>query len=293
VACPACGARTTREPHVTSADCPFCGTHLLDSGAPRRLIRPASLLPFRVKRDDATRSFHAWLRSLWFAPGALREQARRQPLDGVYVPFWTYDCRTVSDYTGMRGDDYWDQVAYTAMEGGRRRRRTRRVRRTRWQPAGGRVRGAFDDVLILASRSLPPSHAARLEPWDLSALVPYRDEYLSGFRAEAYQIDLAEGWEQARQAIEPRIREAVCRDIGGDRQRILSLQTRHEDVTFKHLLLPVWVSTYRFGKRLYRFLVNARTGEVQGERPWSWWKIGLAAAAALGVAALLLWIAGG
>ena len=37
----------------------------------------------------------------------------------------------------------------------------------------------------------------------------------------------------------------------------------------------MWISAYRFKERTFQFLVNARTGEVQGERPWSWIKITL------------------
>ena len=44
-------------------------------------------------------------------------------------------------------------------------------------------------------------------------------------------------------------------------------------ITFKHLLLPVWISAYRFQDKIYQVLVNARTGEVQGARPYSPWKI--------------------
>ena len=71
----------------------------------------------------------------------------------------------------------------------------------------------------------------------------------------------------------------MCRDIGGDHQTIEGLQTRHDKTTFKHVLLPIWISSYRYGDGTYRFLVNARTGEVQGERPWSWIKIALGAIA--------------
>ena len=47
----------------------------------------------------------------------------------------------------------------------------------------------------------------------------------------------------------------------------------HLGVTFKHLLLPIWLATYRYRDQLYQILVNARTGEVQGRRPYSVWKI--------------------
>ena len=118
-------------------------------------------------------------------------------------------------------------------------------------------------------------------------LVSYRDEYLSGFIAERYQIGVKRGWGRARERMEAVIRSDVKRDIGGDRQQIHSLNTRHSDITFKHVLLPMWICSYRYRDKVYRFLVNARTGEVQGERPWSWVKISLAVIAGIAVAWLL------
>ena len=164
------------------------------------------------------------------------------------------------------------------------------MRKTRWWPVSGRVADDFDDVLVLASRSLPAGYAEALEPWDLKDLVPYRDEYLSGFVAESYQIRLPEGFEIAKGIMDGHIRATVARDIGGDHQRIHALDTRYFDVTFKHALLPVWISAYRFHDRTFRFLVNARTGEVQGERPYSWVKITLAVLAAIIVVLIIMLI---
>ncbi len=126
---------------------------------------------------------------------------------------------------------------------------------------------------------MPRNLAEELEPWDVGNLVPYADEYLSGFIAERYQIDLGQGWGRAEERMEEVIRADVERDIGGDHQRIHTLDTGHSNVTFKHVLLPMWICSYRFRKKIYRFLVNARTGEVQGQRPWSWIKIAMAAIA--------------
>ncbi|HRA24683.1 MAG TPA: hypothetical protein PLK52_14030, partial [Usitatibacteraceae bacterium] len=75
------------------------------------------------------------------------------------------------------------------------------------------------------------------------------------------------------------------RDIGGDQQRIHSVSTRYSGVKFKHVLLPVWISAYRYRDKAYRFLINGQTGEVSGESPKSWWKI---AAIALGALILLI-----
>ena len=65
----------------------------------------------------------------------------------------------------------------------------------------------------------------------------------------------------------------IRQDIGGDEQRIHQVSTAYSAITFKHLLLPVWISAYRFQDRVYQVVVNARTGEVQGERPYSPLKI--------------------
>lgn len=132
--------------------------------------------------------------------------------------------------------------------------------------------------------SLPQALVAKLEPWDLEELVPYADDYLSGFRSESYRVGLAEGFEVAKTVMDEGIRQSICRDIGGDHQRIHNVHTLYSNITFKHLLLPVWVSAYRFHDKIYRFVVNARTGEVQGERPWSFVKIALAVLAVLAVA---------
>jgi len=288
VKCQACGAESTKPPNVTASACPFCGADIVATGASSKRIKPKALLPFGIDHKTARELFKGWIRGLWFAPNALKRLARQDsPINGLYCPYWTYDCHATTQYTGMRGDDYWDTETYTTRENGRSVTRTRRVRRTRWTPASGTVFNRFDDVLVVASESLPRTYAQALEPWDLDKLEPYQDAYLSGFRAESYQVDLPTGFERAKEIMAVTIRAAICADIGGDHQRISSSSSSYDAITFKHILLPVWLSAYRYRNKVYRFLVNARTGEVQGERPWSWVKIALAIIAVLPVAAAI------
>ncbi len=131
-------------------------------------------------------------------------------------------------------------------------------------------------MLVLASKSLPKRYTDALQPWDLEALEPYQPEYLAGFRAEGYTVDLQDGFTEARAIMDRRIERDVRFDIGGDRQRIHKIETQINDVTFKHILLPVWLAAYKYRGKTYRFVVNGRTGRVQGERPWSAWKIAVA-----------------
>jgi predicted RNA-binding Zn-ribbon protein involved in translation (DUF1610 family) len=276
VHCNNCGAETTLKPDVTADRCPFCGGAIVAQGTSRKIIKPQALLPFAITKEQAAQAFRNWISSLWFAPSELARRAEAAQIAGVYVPAWTYDAQTISDYTGQRGDDYWDTETYTVQDAdGRSHTETRQVQKTRWWPASGRVENSFDDLLVLATQSLPAKQSAALEPWDLPALKGYQDEYLSGFVAQSYQVGLPEGFETAKGLMEPEIRSTIEQDIGGDHQRIDSVDTKHFNVTFKHLLLPIWISAYLYAGKTYRFLVNARTGEVQGERPYSWVKITL------------------
>lgn len=288
VKCPGCGAQTTLEPNVTADRCVFCGTAVVAEMSKARVIKPRSLLPFKVEQKEALKLFRKWVNSLWFAPNALKNYAGMESrLNGMYVPYWTYDAATITLYRGERGDNYTETEHYTVQEDGKTVHKTRQVTKTRWTSVSGTVWDCFDDVLVLASESLPRKVTEALEPWDLQNLVPFTEDYLSGFRAEAYQVDLESGFGRAKEVMEGEIRTHVRRDIGGDKQRVHSMRTQYNNVSFKHILLPIWISTYRYQDKAYRFVVNGRTGEVQGERPWSWVKIGLAVLAGLAVAGTL------
>jgi len=290
IRCEPCGALVELPSTQTAALCPFCGSPFTGTALAKTHLKPQGLLPFSISGAQASTNFHAWVRKLWFAPNALRHMNGHDHLKGVYTPYWTFDSKTSTRFEGMRGDDYYETETSTQTVNGKSKRVTRRVRKTRWSRRSGQVEVAFDDILVLASESLPRKLSISLEPWPLEQVVPYGEAYLSGFLAESYQVPLGRGFEHAQERMEPLIRQAICNRIGGDRQRILWLSTQHRDVTFKHLLLPVWVSAFRFRGKLYRFMVNALTGRVAGQRPWSIIKIAAAVAGVLAVLGTVLWL---
>jgi DNA-directed RNA polymerase subunit RPC12/RpoP len=295
VQCATCGATVTFTPPLVAGECDFCGSPLV--AQPRSadpVLAPEGVLPFRVTREAAAGAIRDWLASRWFAPNALKKFAADEGIGGVYLPFWTYDAYTVSEYAGQRGEHYYTDESYTETDAqGNTQTKTRRVQHTRWSPASGTVERWFDDILIPATRSLPPARLTALAPWDLEALTAYEPAYLSGFKAQRYQVELAEGFESARQVATPVIESDVRQDIGGDVQQISHVSTAYSAITFKHLLLPVYVGAYRFGDKVYQVVVNGRTGEVQGERPYSFWKILGLVLALLALAVALALVFGG
>ena len=289
--CSNCGAQVQFDPAQHAKQCPFCGTPVVTDTGTHRHIKPAAVLPFELTERQASEAMRTWLGRLWFAPNKLKEYARADGsrLDGLYVPYWAFDSETRSRYTGERGDAYYE--SRTVQRDGKSV--TEQVRKIRWSRVSGRVERDFADVLVMAAQSLPRSYTQGLEPWMLNQLAPYTPEFLSGFRAEGYTVELPEGHGHALERMKAVIEQDVRRDIGGDEQRVHSVDTVHDNERFKHILLPIWMAAYRYRDKTYRFVINGQTGKVQGERPWSAWKIAGAVIVALVIAGAVFYVSQG
>ena len=289
--CPSCGAEIEFDADLHAKECPFCAAPIVTDTGLSRHIKPQAQLPFLVTEEEARAAMNRWLGRLWFAPSNLVRYARAgRAMQGIYVPYWTYDAETRTAYTGQRGTVYHETRMLPVTVNGRRQMAPQQVAKVRWQGVRGQVARVFDDVLVLGSASLPKRFTDALAPWDLSALSAYEPRFLAGFRAEGYTVPVEAAYEEARAVMNRVIEADVRRDIGGDQQRIGELRTEVGRLSFKHVLLPVWLAAYRYRGRSFRFVINGRTGAVEGERPYSAVKIALAillaALVALALAAL-------
>jgi len=289
--CSRCGAQVTFDERTTSKGCVFCGcAQVLEQASNRNALRPESLVPLDVGRDPVEKEFRAWLSKLWFRPSALRSLRGFRAI-GVYVPFWTFDARVHSDWTADAGFYYYVTEPTVVIVRGRPSIQMRQVRKVRWEPAAGARDDAFDDLLVHASKGLPEKLAHELGGFDTKALVPYRPEYLAGWRAEEYAVDLEQGFEAGKRQLEAIQAGRCAGDVPGDTHRDLAVRNHVSEVRWKHILLPLWTLNYTFGGKEYPVLIHGQTGRVVGEAPYSWIKIlllvlGIAAAVLLALALL-------
>lgn len=272
--CQGCGAVT--ESDKLSDRCQFCGAPVVAS-TPGEMVTPEAVLPFALERGQVRTALQKWVSSRWFAPGKLKKVTEAESTRSTYLPHWTFDAATVSAYSGERGEHYWETETYT--ENGERK--TRQVQRTRWWPARGVVSRGFDDVLVRGTTHVSAKHLDALEPWPLPESEAYRPEYLAGHETLRYDVEPESGLETAKAEMAAVISDDCRRDIGGDEQRVNRVDTDYRDVMFKLMLLPVWVACYLHAGKTYTVLVNGRTGEVAGERPYSAAKIAAAVIAAV------------
>jgi DNA-directed RNA polymerase subunit RPC12/RpoP len=276
--CKACGAVMVFDGPLMSTHCDYCGAPIqrADAHAAPARIPVDAVVPFAVSREDAHSRLRAWVKSRWFAPGDFKKRGIQGRFSGVYLPFFTFDAMTKSFFEGERGDHYYVEVG-----SGQQRRREMR---TRWTRVSGSFSRFFDDVIVCAMKSAAQKLIAALKPWPLGSAKPFAPELLAGFRSMTYDIELGESFAMARARMNDALHAETSRRIGGDVQRISRLDTNWAALTYKHVLLPVWMLAYRYRGKSYQVVVNAGTGEVNGQRPWSALKIALAVLMGLGVA---------
>ena len=310
--CQHCGAATSLSPEMLTLTCPFCGSNkVIQREAPQDVLRPRFLVPFKLNAEECGPIVHAWLRTGWMTLGSLRRLARFGDFSAIYLPFWTFDATARADWKAevphTTTRHYWSGF----------KRRTRTV--TEWKWEQGHVDLPIDDLLIDGSTRLSPILLEQIRQYDLKALVPYEPEYLAGLQAQAYEVSLEAAWEAGRKSMREMVRQICCgqaaiprtmrnqrptsqpvsqdevrrivRSCMGFRIRNLSMLVDFDQETWRYILLPVYITTYRLGNRVYQVLINGQTGALAGQRPVSWLKVGLASVGAM-LPGLILSIAG-
>lgn len=281
IKCKCCGAETTLQGNVISDKCEFCDAPLtLDMKQTDKKLKPQAIIPFKVEKNKCNDLFKNWVKGLWFKPSNLVESTtHKEQFAGVYIPYWTYDAQGRAWYKGQRGEHYYVEVEENKKE-----------RRTNWFRTSGNVSKFFDDILVPASTSLPYSLLDSLEPFNYKEVMGFDPKYLSGFKCETYSIGLKEGFEKAKKTMEDELEDMAKDQIGGDEQKIDFIEYKFFNTTFKHLLLPIWITAFPYKGKVYRVIINGQTGKVVGDCPRSVLKIIAFILGIVGVIGLIIWL---
>ncbi len=272
--------------------CPYCDTPTMIECT--QAVLPDAILPFYINQKDAKDKFKIWVGSRWFAPNAFKEYlGESKELIGYYFPYWSYDTQTVTQYQGERGDTYYVTVSRNVVVNGKTELQTVQEARIAWSHASGTVYGGFDDITVGASHTIDRDRLDAIDPWHTDDLRPFDLKYISGFKAQEYTVELQEGFEIAKDKIASTIKQKIRSDIGGDHQRIHSAQTQYNNIGYKNLLFPVWIASFEWNKKIYQYAINAQTGKIVGERPYSYIKIAFAVIGAICVVGVIMYFGQG
>ena len=125
-----------------------------------------------VDAPEAETLMKAWLGSGFFSPDDLATMARKHGLRPAYLPFWIFDFDVTVHWQGLFGSGSGRNVQWEW-------RKDRRILfyKNHAQPG---------------VRALPLKLFRKIEPFDFSALVAHKPEYLAGWPAVTYDLPLAD-----------------------------------------------------------------------------------------------------
>ncbi len=279
VICKSCGGEMIYDAMQTAGECPYCGSNQIMDAADQNSIAPGGLVPFKLDSGQADEAFRKWIKSLLFCPNAAKKYTKSGAFKGLYLPYWTFDAKTISDYTARYGIDDHDDDGKTS---------------TTWRKTSGTFRLNIDDELVIASNQYDDKMLSGIEPFNTGDNIAYEPKYISGFICERYSVGIKDAWTKAKEKIKKKIENGITQKIkkehNADRVDRLKFDTDISDITYKYLLLPVWMSSFKYEGKIYKFIVNGQTGKVSGKAPISPWKVALAVLIGIIIIALLVYL---
>lgn len=282
IICKSCGAESVYDAQVLSSECPYCGSNQVTEAGDTNTMAPGGVVPFKIDQNEAGSRFGAWIKKKFFCPKAAKESANPKKFQGIYLPYWTFDADTKSTYTADYGIDRTEEDK----EG-----KSHTV--TDWHKTSGSFNKFYNDELVCGTTQHDTTMLRCIEPFDTEDNKAYKPEYVAGFGAEKYSIGVKDAWETGKKQIddkiESEIRSKILEEKDADRVRNLNVKSAFSNLTFKYLLLPVWISSFKYQEKVYQFMVNGQTGKVYGKTPVSKIKVFITILLIVAIFALLLY----
>lgn len=283
VLCKSCGAESIYDALQISNECPYCGSNQVMEEKGKNTLAPGGVCVFKCTAKQAGENFKSWIRKKWFCPRIAKQKATPESFRGVYLPHWTFDTQTNSHYTARYGIDR------TVHDGDGKSHTV-----TDWHHTSGAYQKFIDDQLAIGTSQHDANIMRRIEPFNTADNVSYKPEYVAGFISERYSIGLKDAWEAAKRAIKEKlasdISNKIRREKHADHVSGLNVTTEYSSITYKYLLLPVWLSSFTYKQKVFQFMVNGQTGKVGGKAPVSALRVMIAVVIGVALLCLLYWL---
>lgn len=265
VTCKNCGAITVYDALEVANECPYCGSNQVMEASDVKTLAPGGVVAFKITAKEAGERFVKWLKGKWFTPSAAKKSCEADAFTGIYLPYWTFDTNTYSTYTGEYGYNK------------KRVKDGKEETYTEWHSTSGNFEYFVDDELVCGTTTHDEGILKSIEPFNTEDNKAYRPEYIAGFAAERYSIGLKDAWKKAKESIRQHlislIGNKIVEEHNADTYRNIKLQADFKDITYKYLMLPIWISSFTYKDKVYQFMVNGQSGKVGGKAPISPWRV--------------------
>lgn len=277
--CENCGAVVVLKVGETATGCPYCGTAHVVKSTELAGLKPNAVIPFTVTKETALENSKTWAKKKLFAPTKFKNNLHAEDFRGVYQPSFTFDSQTETIYQARLG------TRHTRVVGSGKNRRTETY--IVWRTVSGVYSDFFDDVLINADTTYSQSVLNKISPFDNGAIKTYDSEYLTGFMAKRSDRKIEDCWQDAKVCMDQAIKQRVLSRYHYHVVDYFRATTNHSNVTYKYVLLPLYLLNYRYNKKNYSVHVNGNTAKVVGKTPVSALRVLGVVGAVIGMIAII------
>lgn len=254
--CSSCGAEIITGDNVASTSCVYCKNTAILKDRLTDLYAPSKIITFKYTKNDAIEAFKKKCKGRWLLPKMFNDTNNIQDMEGLYVPFWLYDCDNKADLTAKCTKvTHWSDFSYHYTKTD-----TYNVSRNGNLsfikiPTDGSSR--FDNTIMNA-----------IEPFDYNEFKDFNMSYLSGYISEKFDVDKDKSYENALTRIKDDSKKFLLDSIVGyTTKTVTSVVNDIKLINTDYVLLPVWVLNIKFKNKLYHFAYNGQTGKMVGEIP--------------------------
>lgn len=249
--CSECGGEIIINGTEASTTCVYCGNPNVVFSRISKQKRPELVLPFAITREKAIELVHKKIDKGLFIPKDIK-RFKPECVRGIYIPYWIVN----ADYTNA------------VVVSGRVRRGKHSV--TRYYGRAGEMH--IKNLPIDASRVLTNESSFRLEPYDLTWLKPFDEDYLAGFYSNVSDVMYNDIRRAALGRANEYFDEEALGDVhdGASNKKIIS---KHPSIRLDrdmvYAMLPAWFITFRYKGKPNTILVNGQSGKVVCGLPWN------------------------
>lgn len=269
--CPSCGAEFNQS-NIAIDKCPYCTTIIINENYINKAgIGFDGIIPFKISRLEAIESIKKWRKKLYLAPNSFKKYIYQIDfLKGAYVPYFLIHTKTHVNYKGKCGQNFFTS------------------KKTIWSSENGELITRIENLALLGTTSIPKEIKDKTMPdfgeivaepwnnrWNFNELLPFSEWFCLGYSTELPQINVKNVININESKIKYELEQKVIEKIeksGCDEAMVNKLSYNHLEIKYQLVLLPVWISAFKFKNRVYQVLVNGQTGEVVGDRPISKFK---------------------
>ncbi len=273
--CKTCGAEVILNRLEYSGICAYCGSSYVSETKSLPGFVPDAIIPFKFDEIGAGERFREKVKRKFFVPRAFKKQIPANKIRGIYIPTFSFDANSSTEYSGILSRDEVSQansnhpLSVNAYDFN----------------ISGIKQVSLKDVLIETSSQINQKQMSKILPYNMSEAYKFDENFIRGYVVEHFETAFEECYKQALENMKQRIKQEILEGYNYNKIVSFYMVPIFSEEKFDYKLVPIYQFEYQYKNKPYRTYMNGQTGKIGDGLPISPWKVCLVILMVLGFVA--------